>query len=160
MVLRERNGEWYASPCRCVEQKAIERMIETSGLDDNEREIRLVDFNVTKSTIAMFKAVHKYLEEFPELYKSRAIAKGLALAGWVGVGKTMLVQAIANEFLDRRIPVVFVVTPALIGELRASQFEPGGRALEEKIEALSAVEVAIFDDVSKESVTEWVQTSG
>ncbi len=133
-------------------------MFETSGLDDNERAISLAGFNVTKNTAAMLKAVRKYLEEFPELYKSRAIAKGLALAGWTGIGKTMLVQAIANELLNRRIPVIFVVTPALIGELRASQFEPGGRVLEEKIEALSAVEVAIFDDVSKESVTEWVQT--
>ena len=158
LVLAKRDGEWYARPCQCIEKKALERMIQASGLGDEERSVRLGDFKPDIFTATMLRVVQKYLEEFPEIYQSRAIAKGLALTGHVGAGKTMLSLAVANELLERRIPVVFVVTPALIGELRAAQFTDGGQALENKVNALSTVEVAIFDDVAQEKVSEWVQT--
>jgi hypothetical protein len=61
-----------------------------------------------------------------------------------------------TSFLERKI---FVVTPALIGELRVARFTDGGMVLEEKIGMVSLGEVAIFDDVAKEKVSEWVQIS-
>ena len=158
VVTREKDGQWYGSLCHCVEQKSIECMIQASGLSGDERSIRFEQFEVTRQTEKMNQVVQLYLMEFPEIFRSRTASKGMALTGYVGTGKTMLVQAVANELLDRKIPVIFVVTPALIGELRAAQFNASGQEIEEKILTLSTVDVAIFDDVAKEKISEWVQT--
>jgi DNA replication protein DnaC len=158
LLLTERAGEWYASKCKCVHLKKIEQMIKTSGLSEDDRRINILDFTPTPKTKEMLQVVQQYLDDFPQIYKSRVITKGLSLTGYVGTGKTMLAQAVANRLLDKSIPVIFVVTPALIGELRVAQFTDGGHALEERIDILSSVEVAIFDDVAKEKASEWVQT--
>ena len=154
-VLVHENGDWRAVPCQCKAQKAIKRMIKASGLTPEQRKIRLANLKPLPQTMAMHRTVQRYLEEFPKIYKEHVVAKGFALTGTVGTGKTTLAVAVANEMLERRIPTAFVVTPNLIGELREAQFEGG---LEEKIHKLSTVDVCIFDDVAKEKVTEWIQT--
>jgi len=152
------DSSWRAIPCKCREQKAIKRMLKASGLTPEQRAVRLKDFKPSAKTMAMYRQVKRYLDEFPQIYESDAVNKGLALTGTVGIGKTMLVTAIANELLDRMIPTAFVVTPDLIAELRAAQFTDGGQDLERKIYKLSTVQVCIFDDVAKEKPSEWVQT--
>lgn len=147
-----------ARPCRCREQKEIARMLRASGLTPEQRGVRIGCFRPSPETLPMLRAVQRYLSEFPELHARETAAKGLALTGSVGIGKTMLATAVANELLDRRIPVVFVVTPDLIDELRVAQFAEGGQDLERKVHKLSTAEVCIFDDVAKEKPSEWVQT--
>lgn len=159
MVLRQRNGDWVATPCRCQEQKAIRRMLKNSGLTPEQQQVRLADFKPTEQTMGMYRMVQRYLEEFPGIYASDAVNKGLAMTGTVGIGKTMLAVAITNELLERRIPTVYVTTPDLMGELLATQFSQGGNEeLERKIQKLSTVAVAIFDDVAKEKITDRVRT--
>lgn len=157
-MLEQRNGSWVAMPCQCREQKAIKRMIKASGLMPEQRHIRLKQFRPGPKTMAMYRAVQRYIAEFPEIYQQNRVSKGLSLTGTVGIGKTMLVTSIANELLDRKIPAVFVVTPDLIAELRAAQFTDGGQDMEKKIHKLATAQVCIFDDVAKEKPSEWVQT--
>jgi DNA replication protein DnaC len=152
------DGSWRAIPCKCREQKAVNRMLKASGLTAEQRAVRLKDFKPSTKTMAMYRQVKRYLDEFPAIYESNAVNKGMALTGTVGIGKTMLVTAIANELLERRIPTAFVVTPDLIAELRAAQFTDGGQDMEKKIHKLAATQVCIFDDVAKEKPSEWVQT--
>lgn len=142
----------------CKEQKSLNRMLRSSGIKSEQLYIKISDYKPKQQTMAMMRMVQRYIEEFPGIYKSEDYSKGLALSGTVGIGKTMLAVAIANELLERKIPTVFVVTPDLMGELRAAQFTDGGQELEQKVEKLSSVEVCIFDDIGKEKATEWVQT--
>jgi len=158
MVIEEQGGTWVARPCQCKKIKAARRMIKTSGLTPEQQKVRLEDFKPSSMTIAMYRAVKRYLEEFPAIYGQNVINKGLALTGTVGIGKTMLMVTIANELLVRNIPTVFVVTPDLVAELRVAQFANGGQDLERKIELLASVQVCIFDDAAKEKQSEWVQT--
>ncbi len=158
LVLREQDGEWYARTCQCVKQRALDRMVRASGLCDEDRLVKLDDFKPTPLTELMYRQTQDYLDAFPELFASQVISKGLAITGTVGVGKTMLAMAVANTLLDKHIPVIFVPTPALIGELRAAQFSDNAFALEDKICALAKAQVVIFDDIAKEKATEWVQT--
>lgn len=133
-------------------------MLKASELTPEQRAVRLKHFKPSEQTMLMYRQVKRYLDEFPETYESKQVNKGLALTGSVGIGKTMLAIAAANELLDRMIPTAFVVTPDLIAELRAAQFTDGGQDLERKIYKLSTVQVCIFDDVAKEKPSEWVQT--
>lgn len=154
----ERGGTVFGVPCECKEQKAIQRMLKASGLAPEQREVRLSQYRPNAKTMPMFHAVQQYMQEFPQSYGQPITSKGLALTGTVGIGKTMLATAIANELLERKIPTVFVVTADLLAELRVAQFNDKGQALEDKIHKLSTVPVCIFDDVAKEKPTEWVQT--
>jgi DNA replication protein DnaC len=134
-------------------------MIKNAGLTPEQQKVRLADYKPTEQTMGMYRMVQRYLEEFPDIYASDAINKGLALTGSVGIGKTMLAMTITNELLERKIPTVYVTTPDLMGDLLATQFsECGNEELERKINKLATVPIAIFDDVAKEKITERVRT--
>jgi DNA replication protein DnaC len=158
-VLRERDdGTVVAAPCPCREARITERLLERSGIPAAMRGARLEDFRPAAETRLMLEAAQRYLAEFDEIRRRDTPAKGLALCGTVGAGKTMLACAVACELIRRRVPVAFVATPDLMAELRAAQFSESPRELEEKLARLARTEVCVFDDVAKEKPTEWVQT--
>ncbi|MHB1420740.1 MAG: ATP-binding protein [Bacillota bacterium] len=156
-VVVEQGGSYVAQRCKCQEQKSLNRIIKSSGLTSAQRKNRIGGYKATDTTLPLLRVVQRYIEEFPQIYASDNYGKGAALTGSVGIGKTMLATAIANELLDRKIPTVFVVTPDLMAELRIAQMSQGGADAEAKIDKLSKVAVCIFDDVAKEKPTEWVQ---
>jgi DNA replication protein DnaC len=158
VVIFERADGLVTRPCQCSEQKRIQRMFKRSGLSDDQLAIRLKQFKPNAQTLPMYRIAERYLKEFPEIFTSSDYSKGIALMGTVGIGKTMLMLAITNELLEKRIPVIFITTPDLIAELRVAQFTDGGQEMEDKISQLSTAKVVIFDDLGKEKITEWVQT--
>lgn len=143
--------------CSCIEQKAIKRLIANSGMTDEQRNYRLEDFKPTAKTKGMFQLVKRYLEKIPDILNQNSNSKGLALIGNYGIGKTTLVCVIANKFIENRIPVIYAVTPDLMGELKAAMFSKDPMELENKIQKLSTTEVVIFDDVAREKITERVK---
>lgn len=160
IIEQDENGRPVAIPCRCKEIKHLHRLIKSSGLTQKQRLMTLDNYKTRPATVGMFKIVQNYLRNFAKILDSPDYNKGIGLSGTVGTGKTHLMLAVANALLQRRVPVVFVNTPDLIAELLEAQFERenSGLGLNAKINQLGQAKVAIFDDVGKEKVSEWVQT--
>lgn len=146
-----------AYPCRCRESKTINRLIKSSGITKGQRRVTLNQFVPGKATAEMHRMAVQYVKEFTDIAASDAENKGLGLMGSVGVGKTHILLGIANALLNRRVPVVMVNTPELIGELYDAQFSRDEEGLNAKIYKLGTARVVIFDDVGKEKITDWVQ---
>jgi DNA replication protein DnaC len=158
IVVEERDGELWAKECSCKPQKQINRMFKQSGLNDEQRKIKLTDFKPGPKTKAMYTMVKNYIEQFVDISEIESPNKGLALVGAYGVGKTMLMCAIANHLLSLKIPTMFVVGPDLIADLMSAQFDGGRENFEKKMKQLTTVQVLILDDIAKEKISEWVQT--
>lgn len=148
----------WARDCECKEQKVIRRMFNASGLTSGQQKITLEDFKTDSNTKPMFNMVKKYINEFNQIITGETAAKGMALIGKVGTGKTMLMCAITNSLLNKKIPTMLISSPELIADLLSAKFNGGGEAFENKMHRLMTVDVLILDDVAKEKTTEWVQT--
>jgi len=158
IVVEERDGEIWAKECSCKPQKQINHMFKQSGLNNEQRKIKLTDFNQCPKTKGMYAMVKSYIEQYREIREIDIPSKGLALVGAYGTGKTMLMCAIANHLLSLKIPTMFVVGPDLIADLMSAQFDGGRETFEKKMKQLTTVQVLILDDIAKEKISEWVQT--
>lgn len=157
-ILRFENDDVVAIPCRCRDIRKLNRLIQSSGLTEEQRKYSLETYKPTKATMGMYQLVKRYLEHFEAISKSNEYNKGLALMGTVGIGKTHLLLSVANYLLNKKIPVVFVYTPDLIEELRESQFvNDRDSNLNTKIKKLGEVPVLILDDIGIEKITGWVR---
>ena len=156
LIVEIRDGEEIAVPCECREQKIIDRLIKHSGLTDELKLKSFSGFKITKATKAMFDIAYGYAKDFSKIRNERP--NGVAFTGTVGTGKTHLLAAIANNLLTRRVPVLFINTTNLLAELLQAQFSEDRSEMERKIGLVSNVDVAIFDDLAKEKVSEWGQT--
>jgi DNA replication protein DnaC len=156
LIVEIRDSEEIAVPCECREQKIIDRLIKHSGLTDELKLKSFSGFKITKATKAMFDIAYGYAKDFSKIRNERP--NGVAFTGTVGTGKTHLLAAIANNLLTRRVPVLFINTPSLLAELLTAQFSEDRSEMERKIGLVSNVDVAIFDDLAKEKVSEWGQT--
>lgn len=157
-TLEQRNGDWVAVECQCKKIKAARRLIESSGLTDEQQKYMLENYKTTKTTIGMYQTVKRYIEHFPDISKANVFNKGIGLMGTVGIGKTHLLLAVANTLLKSKIPVAFVYVPDLVAELQQAQFvRDEDKNLNAKISKLGQVTVLILDDIGKEKITGWVQ---
>ena len=155
VIIAELDGDWVMRECKCKPKKKMRRLLKASGLTESLREFTFNNLDPRPKQKEMYEEAYNYVKNYPEIKGQKC--NGLAFTGTVGVGKTHLMAAIANNLLAKGISVCFVNTPVLIKELRKSQFEDSNK-VEEQLEIISNAEVAIFDDLAKEKSTEWVQT--
>lgn len=79
---------------------------------------------------------------------------GLMLYGGVGTGKTHLVAAIANAFVDRGIVTLFATFSEHLEHIRL-EFDRSGE--KKYLARMKSVPVLVLDDIGKERKTEWSQ---
>ena len=131
-------------------------MVRTSGLSDELKGKSFSNYAKTDTNKEAYQAAYDYVYEFSDIKGQRD--NGLAYTGKVGTGKTHLLAAITNNLLKKMVPTLFINTPNLLAELLAAQFSEDRSEMERKISAVSNIDVAIFDDLAKEKVSEWGQT--
>ena len=81
----------------------IERLRNSSLIDDKLREVRLRSFQKDQDNQKVYALAEKYVERFEEMYQKR---QGILLWGTVGTGKSFTAACIANELIDRMVPVI------------------------------------------------------
>ncbi len=87
-------------------------------------------------------------------YQPGKTFKGLYLYGSLGVGKSKIAGAIANELAGMGVDVVMVYVPDFLGEVKDSIPSNG---VEGKLEALRSVDVLILDDLGAEPLSAWTR---
>ena len=108
----------------------------------------LQDFDLNHET-------YEYLRVF-DLIKSwvkQPTAKGLFLYGPSGSGKTYLLSAVANECAKQGKSVAFINVPTFVS--KAKLYFDNPEEMQRLIEQAKMADVAFFDDIGAESVSDW-----
>lgn len=140
-------------PCEAYslyeQQKKTRRLIKSHSVPEHILNMTFKDIEFdTARRQAIFESMN-----FCESYKPGTVT-GLYLHGPMGVGKSAIGGAIANELAKRNIEVLMVYVPEFLGEIKAA-IKTG--EVEEKLSALKEVPVLILDDIGAESLTAWTR---
>ena len=101
---------------------------------------------VIDSMVEALRAAHRFASQ-PEGY--------LVLLGDNGCGKTHLAVAAGNHRLENGHPVMFVVVPDLLDDLRAGYGEEGGGSFDARFERIRSAPFLVLDDFGAFRATEW-----
>lgn len=132
---------------RREEMMRIERLRNSSLIDDRLREARLATFRQTKDNQKVFKVAKQYVDQFKTMYENR---QGIIFWGEVGTGKSYAAACIANELLDQKIPVVMTSFVKILQNIQGNQEE-------EKMvmSRLNSARLLIIDDLGTERNTDY-----
>ena len=141
-------------PCEQAELKAYEEELQkeeelrtvtvlrqVSLMDSKLRGARLKTFKQTEDNARLHKIVCRYIENFEEMYKRN---QGLLLYGDVGCGKSYAAAVIANELLEKKIPVIMTSFVKLLE--KAENFEKNS----DELDRLKQAKLLIIDDLGAE----------
>ncbi|MBC8253339.1 MAG: ATP-binding protein [Ardenticatenia bacterium] len=81
----------------------------------------------------------------------------LVLTGGYGCGKTHLAAAIANERVNQRASVLFVVVPDLLDHLRATYAPDSQISYDRRLDQVRTTPLLVLDDLGTHSATPWAQ---
>lgn len=125
----------------------IKHLKNSSLIDDKLREVRLCSFQKDRDNQKVYTLAKKYVERFEEMYKKR---QGILLWGTVGTGKSFTAACIANELMDRMIPVIMTSFVKILQNIQKDSEE-------EKmfINQLNSARLLIIDDLGAERNTDY-----
>lgn len=95
---------------------------------------------------------------FAKNYKPEKPIRGLIIEGPVGSGKSFLLGCIANQLLERGIPVKYIVYGELLRKIRASYDSEELPSEDQLISEVQDVPVLLIDDLGTENTTEFSAT--
>jgi DNA replication protein DnaC len=123
-----------------------------SGLNEHEQRWQLADLDTEgRPAIARLEA------------ECRALIQGqrrmLTVWGAYGNGKTLALQAVVNEMVERRVQAVYYTTKQMLDYLRAAYATSAGErrdGLDERLKVLEEIPCLALDEFDKVSATGWV----
>lgn len=137
------NGYEYTRECDCMVIRRATRLIEKSGLADKIEMYRFDNFKCTSSW---------QLQVFTKAKEYALNPKGwFALLGQSGAGKTHLCTAICNEFLQKGIPVKYMLWVDESNRLK--QIITDGEEYKVAMDDYKNVKVLYIDDLFKSQPT-------
>lgn len=132
---------------RREDMERIECLKNRSLIDGKLREVRLHSFQKDQDNQKVYALAEKYVERFEEMYEKR---QGILLWGTVGTGKSFTAACIANELIDRMVPVIMTSFVKILQNIQ-------GNSEREKIfmNCLNDARLLIIDDLGTERNTDY-----
>jgi DNA replication protein DnaC len=159
-----------AVPCSCVQKNALSQIAKNFSLPPKLRDCSLEGFNYKyypKDCLDMERGVTYFelakmarqaAEGFVNSFLKDPNTDGLMYTGQVGSGKTFLVSGIANALLKQGKPVLVVVVPDLLDQIRAT-YGASGDSWEytefELLDSARRVPLLVLDDLGINNYSEW-----
>lgn len=128
------------------EMRAIENLRRLSLIEEKLSNARLSTFVKTEENAKLLRIISNYIANFDRMYADN---QGLLLWGSVGTGKSYAAAVIANELLDRKVPVVMTSFIKMLKEVGTFHDNSG------KIEKLNQAKLLIIDDLGAERGTDY-----
>lgn len=152
-----------AYPCSCMQTKKLENKFRHARISRELMNCRFDKFRFDyyssesddqshrESAIRAFDASKNFVAECLKVPHGL----GIFFTGPVGSGKTYLAASIANELIEARLQVLFIVVPDLLDELRAT-YKSDANELD-LLDAARTIPILILDDLGAHNYTEWTR---
>lgn len=158
-------GEPVHEMCTCLKRTVMNRLYQSEGLQGLERE-NFAFFNEMvfpdtpiegrKSTQRGYiNKIRKRCEDYADAFEA-GNGKGLLLCGKSGLGKTFLMNCVAQRVLERGYSVVVISAYKLIEAMRRYQFGDEGM---EQVQDFLSCDLLCIDDLGSEPMLRGVTIS-
>ncbi len=158
-------GEPVHEMCACLKRAVMNRLYQAEGLQGLERE-NFASFDESifpdapiegrkTSQRAFIKKCRDFCENYADGFKADA-GQGVLLCGRSGLGKTFLMNCIAQRVLERGYSVVVVSAYKLIEAMRRFQFGEDGM---EQVQDMLTCDLLCIDDLGSEPMLRGVTIS-
>lgn len=146
------DGYEYAKPCRCRERNHSLRLLQYSGISEEDAKKGFTQFETfnEEGLIAAKKAAAEYYKAFREIKDSRN--NSLLLCGASGRGKTTLGMAVANNLINVCEAVTYMPYREEITQLKQEITDE--QTYREHMRRLKNTNVLFIDDLLKGKVTD------
>ena len=158
-------GEPVHEMCACLKRAVMNRLYQAEGLQGLEREnFAAFDESIfpdepiegrKTSQRAFIRKCRQFCEEYADTFASGE-GKGLLLCGRSGLGKTFLMNCVAQRVLERGFSVVVISAYKLIEAMRRYQFGEDGA---EQVQDMLACDLLCIDDLGSEPMLRGVTVS-
>lgn len=158
-------GEPVHEQCSCLKRAVMNRLYQAEGLQGLERE-NFAAFDETifpddpiegrRSTQRGYiQKIRRRCEEYADTFASGE-GKGLLLCGKSGLGKTFLMNCVAQRVLERGYSVVVISAYKLIEAMRRFQFGEDGL---EQVQDMLSCDLLCIDDLGSEPMLRGITVS-
>lgn len=146
-----------AVPCICKRQEIQEKRLARLRQASNLQHLQKMTFDTFQTDRHGSAEVSFALRDALQTARSFAAQPSgwLVFTGTYGCGKTHLAAAIANDRVERGLPVLLVVVPDLLDYLRAAYAPNSPATYDERFEQVRQVELLILDDLGTQNATPW-----
>ena len=158
-------GEPVHEMCACLKRAVMNRLYQAEGLQGLEREnfAAFDEFIFPDEPIEGRKNTQRgyinkiriFCEEYADTFAAGE-GKGLLLCGRSGLGKTFLMNCVAQRVLERGYSVVVISAYKLIESMRRYQFGEDGA---EQVQDMLACDLLCIDDLGSEPMLRGVTVS-
>ncbi len=145
-------GRYYS--CKYYKLSEEKRLRESLVKSQNiPKEIIGASFHEIERTKERFSVLEGLLT-FSKNFSLGKPMKGIYLYGPLGVGKSFMMAALANEMAKRGISTLMVYVPEFVREVKAAIEE---QTLTQKLELFKTIPILILDDIGAEILSPWVR---
>lgn len=138
MVRREKERE---------EMQQLQRLRDSSLIESRLRTARLSSFVKTRDNQKLYTMAERYVDNFDDMYRR---SQGILFWGTVGTGKSFTAACIANELLERRIPVIMTSFVKILQNIQGGSVDEA-----QYIAQLNRAKLLIIDDLGTERNTDY-----
>jgi len=133
-------------------QMRLDRVMKNSLMDDTFKKKTFEVWDRKKGNEKIYHIAKKYSDNFQ---KMKAENVGLLFHGNPGNGKTYAAVAIANDLLNRSVPVVCVSINSLLNRIKETYNKWGQEGEDTILKNLANADLVIIDDLGTEFKGEW-----